>query len=424
VNTQQTPGRHKRAGVLSLLCAGALSCGGCDWFGLTPPTPPPPPADSLVLRGDALTPQKAPEPGSAEAKLAGAQELFRRGEYSAAGDLFHSIADKVKKAPESVVLEATFYEAECYRLQGRYVKSADTYMKLIKQWPSNPYNEVAAQHLFEIANYWLDDTRTAMKEAREAKDHTHWFTTPRYFHIDKSKPFADEEGQAIDKLEQVHFIDYRGNLGLGDKALFLCGSVKFFNEDYKEADHYFTQLHERYPNSEFAPQAVELGIIAKHLSTGGPDYDGRKVAEARMMVGSALSNYPELAKKKDFLYGQLYSIAAQQAAKDYSTAEFFRRTGHPGSAWFYYDLVRLRYPNVRPYCDLATQRMHELKEKVEKEKGAGSMPPIAPLGVERPMEQPSPAQPEMAPPPRRNESQPEPPPPPPPPQPLPPSLNR
>jgi hypothetical protein len=68
--------------------------------------------------------------------------------------------------------------------------------------------------------------------------------------------------------------------------------------------------------------------------------------------------------------------------------------------------------------------MHELKEKVETEKGAGSLPPIAPLGVERPMEQPSPAQPEMAPPPRRNESQPEPPPPPPPPQPLPPSLNR
>jgi hypothetical protein len=160
------------------------------------------------------------------------------------------------------------------------------------------------------------------------------------------------------------------------------------------------------------------------MSTGGPDYDGRKVAEARLLIDSALRNYPELAqKKKDFLEKQLYSVAAQQAAKDYETGEFYRRTGHPGSAWFYYDLVRLRYPNVEPYCRMATERLLELKKKVEKEKGAGSAPPITPLG-NRAAAQPAPVQPELAPPPRRAELQPEPMPPPPPPQPLPPSLTR
>src|SRR5205823_11853540 len=104
VNTERTRARHKRAGVISLLFAGALSFSGCEWFGLTPPTPPPPPADSLVLRGDTLAPEKQPEPGSPEAKLAGAHELFRRGEYSKAADLFHSIADKPKKTQESVVI--------------------------------------------------------------------------------------------------------------------------------------------------------------------------------------------------------------------------------------------------------------------------------------------------------------------------------
>src|SRR5262249_3698848 len=74
VNPDWTRARHKRAGVLPLLLAGALSCSGCDWFGLTPPTPPPPPADSQVLRGDSLVPEKQPEPGSPEAKLAGAHE--------------------------------------------------------------------------------------------------------------------------------------------------------------------------------------------------------------------------------------------------------------------------------------------------------------------------------------------------------------
>jgi tetratricopeptide (TPR) repeat protein len=200
VNTERIRTRHKKTGVIPLLFAGALSFGGCEWFGLAPPVAPPPPADSQVLRGDTLVPEKPPEPGSPEAKLAGGHELFRRGEYSKAADLFQSIADK-KKTPEPVSIEATFYEAQCYRLLGRYTKAADLYIKLLKQWPSNPYNEVADQHLFEIANYWLDDTRAAMKEAREAKDSTLWFATPRFFHIDKSKPFADEEGRAIGALE-------------------------------------------------------------------------------------------------------------------------------------------------------------------------------------------------------------------------------
>ncbi len=81
------------------------------------------------------------------------------------------------------------------------------------------------------------------------------------------------------------------------------------------------------------------------MSTGGPDYDGRKVAEARIMVDTALRSYPELAQKESgFLEKQLGSISLQQAQKDYNTAEFYRRTNRAGSAYFYYGLVRRRYP--------------------------------------------------------------------------------
>ena len=146
-------------------------------------------------------------------------------------------------------------------------------------------------------------------------------------------------------LEQVHLNDITGPLA--DKALFLAGGVKFYREDYHEADHYFSKLVEQHQNSPLAPQAIELAIISKHMSTGGPDYDGRKVAEARLLVDSALRNYPELARDKSgFLERQLGSITYQQAEKDYMTAEFYRRTGHPGSAYFYYEIVRRRYPGI------------------------------------------------------------------------------
>ena len=84
------------------------------------------------------------------------------------------------------------------------------------------------------------------------------------------------------------------------------------------------------------------------------------------MVDTALRSYPELAQKKgDFLNRQLYSITMQQAAKDYETAEFYRRTGHPCSAYFCYEIVRRRYPNTR-YFDQATERMNQLRTKLEK----------------------------------------------------------
>ena len=51
------------------------------------------------------------------------------------------------------------------------------------------------------------------------------------------------------------------------------------------------------------------------------------------------------------------------------TAEFYRRTGHPGSAYFYYEIVRRRYPNT-PYADEAIKQMQNLRA-VNK---AGSLP--------------------------------------------------
>jgi outer membrane protein assembly factor BamD (BamD/ComL family) len=220
--------------------------------------------------------------------------------------------------------------------------------------------------MFDIANYWLEDTRAEMAAYREKVEGQRWVVVPAVFHTEKKKPLVDEEGRALQALEQVHLNDMTGPLA--DKALFLAGGVKFYRQEYKEADYYFTQVTEHHPNSQYAPEAVRLAIIAKHMSTGGPDYDGRKVAEARIMVDTALRNYPQVAQKEHgFLERQLASISLQQAQKDFNTAEFYRRTGHPGSAYFYYEIVRRRYPGTRA-AEQATERMLELRDQVELEK--------------------------------------------------------
>jgi hypothetical protein len=50
-----------------------------------------------------------------------------------------------------------------------------------------------------------------------------------------------------------------------------------------------------------------------------------------------------------------FAIQYQQAEKDFRTAEYYERTGHPGSAVFYYELVRRRYAGTQ-YATAAVER--------------------------------------------------------------------
>jgi len=327
------------------------------WF--TPQVPPGTP-ETLILRGDKLEPEKPL--GKSSDKLAGAHELYRQGDYDNARGLFHVVADNMKNPP-AMAEEARFYEAESLRRLGKYPKACDTYHKMLQDFPSGAYRELACQRMFDIANFWLKDTRDEMEKA-EQKGSKSGFGMPA-LHWEKEKPLADEEGRALEALEHVHLNDPTGPLA--DKSLFLAGSVKFYRQDYREADHYFTQLTELHPNSPLCDKAIELGIISKHLGTGGADYDGRKVAEARLLIDKALRNYPKLAndeEKRKFLSNQLICCTMQQAEKDFKMAEFYRRTHHPCSAYFYYEIVRRRYPGT-PFADQATQKMWDIRKEVE-----------------------------------------------------------
>ncbi len=381
------PAARRRGGLVLAAAASLGLVSGCvsmpDWGPWKAPPAPPGPADSLVLRGGRLE-EDHPVPmktGKTAPELDGARELFRRGDYVNAEKVFCHVADDTKNGIQ-IAEEARYYEAESLRLQGRYPKAADVYSKVLKEFPSGQYRDQCNQRLFDIANYWFDDTRAEMEAYREQKEGKgkHWLVMPAsYVHFEKTKPLLDEEGWALEKMEEVRN-DITGPLA--DKALFYVGSVKFYRKDYKEADLHFSQLTEMHPNSPLCPAAMKMAIICKQLSTGGSDYDGRKTAEARLLIDTALRAYPELAKKEEpFLRRQLYCINQQQADKDFKIAEYYRRTNHPGSAYFYYEIVRRRYPGTT-YFDKATERMHELRAVLEKEKKP--LPPLPPASAGAP----------------------------------------
>jgi outer membrane protein assembly factor BamD (BamD/ComL family) len=373
------PARGLARALVGVILCGLCSCAGF-WDRVDPFKPNIPTdieTESLVLGSDGLAAEKQSKlamPEQANNALVAARELFRKEEYDKAEPLFGYVADR-EKNPPTAIQEAMYYKAECLRLQGYYPKAADVYSGLLNKFPNTQYREQCVQRMFDIANFWLDDTRKEMRDEKEKDEGKRWYVGGHFVNWEKSKPLLDEKGRAIEKLEQVRLHDLNGPLA--DQALWMCGIVKMYDENYRDADTYFSQIPARHPESPLAPMALEYAIFCKHMSTGGSDYDGRKTAEARKLVQTAFRSYPTLAndpQKREYLEKQVKFIDLQQAEKDYKIAEFYRRTGHPGSAYFYYQLVRQRYPDTK-YARMAEEGWNTLRDKLLAKQGESAPPP-------------------------------------------------
>src|SRR5262249_1520074 len=158
------------------------------------------------------------------ADLAGSHELYRRGDYETAEKVFHAIADNTKNPPV-MAEEARYYEAECLRRRESYPKACDTYHKMLLDFPSGAFREQAVQRMFDIANYWLEDTRKEMEAYEDKKAGKRWLVVTPVVHFEKAKPFLDQEGRALEALEHVRNNDTGP---LAERALFLAGTVKFW----------------------------------------------------------------------------------------------------------------------------------------------------------------------------------------------------
>ena len=82
--------------------------------------------------------------------------------------------------PPLAIQEAMYYRAECLRLQGYVPKAADVYVALMNKFPGTSYREQCCQHVYDIANQWLDETR-AGKFPWNAADPSRNFFTPAAF---------------------------------------------------------------------------------------------------------------------------------------------------------------------------------------------------------------------------------------------------
>ena len=179
----------------------------------------------------------------AEAKMATAEEHFEAGDYAVARPIYATLADNTRN-PLLLAEKARFKEAECHRLSKDYPKAVDTYHRLLMDHQTGAYRRAACKEIFEIADYWLDDTRAEF-ESNEKKS---WIRLPKWSELtDGTKPRIDQEGEALNALEFVWTGDLFGPYA--DKALFWSGYVHFNRGNFEEADEVFSRLVEFHKES-------------------------------------------------------------------------------------------------------------------------------------------------------------------------------
>jgi tetratricopeptide (TPR) repeat protein len=249
-------------------------------------------------------------PEALATKMDEARDLFRRGKYEEAAKLFHQFENELHY-PVAVSQECFYSEAECYRLLKEYPRAADLYAELLKRFSETLYREQVLQHLYDIANYWLDDTRAEMKQAKETEaEGKRQLVSIRVPQRDRSKPTFGQERKALALLGLVRAADLNGPLA--DRCLFTQGGVKYFRREFGGAGHCFEDLVDHYPHSPLAYPALKYAVLAKAQARGALD----RPQEVRKLVERARRDYPAQAQADgQFFERQLKQIAEEEKKK-------------------------------------------------------------------------------------------------------------
>ncbi len=252
--------------------------------------------------------------------------------------------------------KALYFLAESQYQQGKLVAANDSFAKLVNTYPGTRYLEKAVAREYQIALTWLEAVDPNAKPEKREK----WGDR-----FNGKLPLVDVTGHAIQVLEHVRHHDPTGPLA--DDAVMRIADYYYQTGNYEEASMYYDQLINEDAKSPLLHKAQLASIDSKLKSYYGPDYDSDGLDKAQELIKQTMTNYPERdAKVSESLAHNLDLIRDQQAEISYRHGEFYRDTGYPGAAEFYFGEVRARWPSS-PWAQKAKDQL-ELIAKMPRKK--------------------------------------------------------
>lgn len=305
-----------------------------------------------------------------------ASKLAEQGEYKKAEKEFKKLAKKHKNTP--LQEDAMFMLAECQFQQKRYSYAQDSFDELLNEYPSTRHMNDTTKRLFQIARYWLDfeelvtpgdiqqvdfqekDGLQAIKdESKLDKKRPLTVRVPLLPNLfDRSRPWFDTEGRALQALQSVWLKDPTGPLAAD--ALMMTASYHTRHDHFLEADRFYTLLREEYPKSRHFQSAFELGSHVKLMSYQGPSYDNTPLLEAKELKESTLRIFNEKTNQ-EMLKQELALIEEEKARKKWTDTLYYEKQDNPKAVAIYCKELIRQYPNST-YADQARQKLAQLSK--------------------------------------------------------------
>jgi outer membrane protein assembly factor BamD (BamD/ComL family) len=272
-------------------------------------------------------------------------------------DAFRAAATQYKKAADSwrssqLEQDALLMMAEGQFFAEDYYKAEQSYAKLVKEYPRNPYLDQVDSRRFEIADYWL-------------KYHS---ASPRSFaqvnFTDNTLPWNDTGGHGKRVLENLRLDNPLGKLS--DDATMRLAVNYFEKGDYESAASTFGELRMTYPDSDHQFNAQFLELQSLLLSYLGPEYSDVPLIEAEKRVKAIVRLFPKEAAAKQL---ELREAAAKtkylMAEREWESAQYRYRQGENLAARLYLEQLIEKYPET-PFAEPSRELLAQLDGKPDR----------------------------------------------------------
>ena len=300
------------------------------------------------------------DPEEGQAEFDAAHQLYDEQNYVASRKLLAKMLKKYNKKNVPIEEDAMFYQAECDFQLGHYPAAQDGYDELLKKHADTKYFDKAIGRLFAIGRYWLhspkpasevelasfkeEDGEERLSQLREAYDPGDVRVKPNF--TDKSRPFFDTPGRAVQALRAVTLHDPAGKLA--DEALMILALYHLRKKDYREADIYFSQIREstnkHKDREKYTQAAYVLGAHASLKSYLGSRYDGKQLEEAKKLTKNAIRLFPDIPQRPK-LENDLRKIDAEMIEREWQRVVFHKSRGEKDSVAVYCEYIVNTYPD-------------------------------------------------------------------------------
>jgi outer membrane protein assembly factor BamD (BamD/ComL family) len=216
----------------------------------------------------------------------------------------------------------SFMKAEALLAGGKLTKAVRQYDDFLDKYPISPLKDAALNRQFEIAAEFLAGRKK---------------TVLMVFRVS-----AFDDGVKV--MEKIS--DRTGNSDIAKNALITVAKSYEKHKQWNEAYLKWSEISMRWPIGQTAMDALQAMARTKYAAYRGPVYDGSSLISAKTYYENFKLRYPESAEELK-VGDVLIRISEQLAEKNLLIAKYYERTGSPGPANMYYQLVVDSWPDTK-----------------------------------------------------------------------------